>query len=295
MLSACGGGSGGSSTPVASVPTPVPDSLNATVPELPEFGESSEYIIDWSVDYIGKSNLTYTVDSTSPYIQVEANDSALAITTDELFDIDDTVSFSVTISDGTLSEIVDISAPLINTSLVNDIQRIEAASKKAKLYLESGAQELLTVNAYLIEQAYMLGNINLAEKDDLMDGVTALSQEYLGEFPNGIIDLVNTLDKFNNQALSDSEASWVLENWELILNSSVAKISDLNSFYNPYDMYGIAIPTITTIIETDVYSLFQGNEALGSFTVDDKWEYAQAYNYLNLLIGNSTMTCPVEG
>jgi hypothetical protein len=293
MLGACGGGGGGTSktTPIVTVPA----SLSVTVPELPEFKESSEYVVNLNVNYTGKTTLSYVVNSSSSNIMVAVNGSALTITTLSVAENEAELSLSVTVSDGTLSKTVDVSAPLINSSLADSVALAEAMSQKASQLVEGGSQELLAVNAYLIEQAYMLGNITSAERVELTEIVRLAAENYLAQISNDIAPLQSMSAKFNDKVLTDDEAASILSGWDSTLTSAVASLISLNSLYNSYDMFGIPIPVIASLIETDVYSLYKGNEALGSFTVDDKWEYAEAYNYLNLLIGDSTMTCPVEG
>jgi hypothetical protein len=303
-LAACGGGDGSSQSPVATVPpttpptTPppatTPESLSVSAPATPEFKELSEYVINLNVSHTGSGELSYAITSSSN-IQVENSGRTLTINTADVTGSENVFTLSVTVTAGALSKTIDISAPIINSSLLDSVTRAEAMSQMASQLVGDGAQELLTVNAYLIEQAYMLGNITLTEKSSLTELVALASDDYLSQLSDGLASLQSMSEKLSGKVLTDAEAATILSAWNETLNSSVAKLASLNSLYNNYDMFGIPIPEVVSLIETDVYSLYKGNEALGSFTLDDKWEYAAAYNYLNLLVGDSKMTCPVEG
>jgi hypothetical protein len=298
VLTACGGGgSSGGSTPstLDSSPAPAPIALSMALPELPVFNELSEYIIELDVAYNGSASITYSIDSVSPFVQFTNEGNLIIVKTDELIDMGNTLSFSVVVTAGSLSETVSVDELLINQSLVNAFERSNELLVKASSYQYEGMQELVSIHSYLIEQAYLLGNIAFSEKASMLEGVVRVAQPEFNALSHSISELNYLLDKFNDESLTDSEAINYLSQFDRDLKSSVVNIAQFNSYYDNFNMYDLAIPVITVAIDTDILSLFKGNESMGSFAPDGKWEYSQEYQYINLLIGESAMTCQAEG
>jgi len=304
LITACGGGGGGSST-TTSTPVPVPEPVPVPVPEQLSINiDSSSITMDESssnqikLSYAntnGDVSLTlgsFVSDFSAEQYKVTADNTDKTITVDigDVY-IDGTLSFTVTGSDNSKTDSVDVTVSVSNTSVVKTLNKLAVLT--ASFDSISGESETRKVLSRLNDLSLLLGVITEADAFARMQSIDSALDESL------YADLSNALKNKDHIAMYKAGTN------ELALIEILATIEqDLPLYSRPF--YELIIDAQQLLgeqvippfpennfyvdIENQTISRFWMNPEMGKI-IDEKYSFNSEYAYLTAVLFPETQSC----
>lgn len=297
LITACGGGgSEQTSIPVGTVtppvtPPPAQPTLSVVTPDSKNIKETDSYSLSFNIAYTGSEKVEVKINAmTDNVLAVVNTDNVLTVEAKDVNNVDELYSVSITIQAGQLSQSFEQIGTIENTSLLAKIDFVEHLVAETKRFKVTGAQEVIAVNEFLIEQSFLLGNLKESEKSELLDYVVSTINLAFLSIESSTQDLESLRTLYNAQQINEQNVQDYIVGYRTIRKEMLVGINSLNSLYDQYDMADLKIPKLSDVFNEEDMSLFRGNDALGNF-VADGWVYSSEYQYLELLIGNNKMNC----
>jgi len=302
-LSGCGGGGTETSAPdpepvtTAPAPTPAPTpvaTLSLNAPNSITVNERSDAQVTVDIDYTGSEALSATLSDVSiDNISLERNlreeSLVLTISAAELTGLaTESDAMIITITDGTLSESVEVNVTAKNTSF----SEVVSAATEALDGLDSinVTGEVENISIYLSDKAYLYGIIDNNEKEEwlattvgLADSAQNSIKQTSGELYTAIIE--------NRDTLTETEAEQQLRSANESLNNAGDAFAPIINAYESLAVPNFTVPDYLALTNFDgQYSLFYGNPAVGTGTSTD-WSFSTDFQLLSELLPLDSTLC----
>lgn len=292
-LTACGGG--GSDDKGGNNNGNDTSATTLTLGELSTFSYNEKTAHTWAlnVNYDGNaSDLTYSVNETtnSNFVTVSAGGGKVELTLGDMLEgLSKTVSFTVTVTDGKLTDTVSVSGDVVNTSLQETTSTAKALADKADTFSSNGIDELNWYGVYSADLQYLSLDIDADAKVNLKntfsDAVTQIKST-----ASNVSAALNEALANTSVALVDSKLSAVLQtqsdNFNALPSMIQSALVDLDDKNNAY-----TLPTITSLNNG---SVFYGNLALGSVSNSGTFVFNDAYSFLDIVVSGSNFGCNAQ-
>lgn len=283
VITACGGG-GDSKPDSPSAPTPPPPanlifSIGSSSVDMNESDTSS---VDFSVSYDGSRTLSYniSVDGIDGLTATRSGDTLSLVVTD-VNEIINSATITVDVTDGNVSATDSFTVTVANTSFFVTRDNLAQTASNIKTFLENNMSAYNTL-IFLTDIDVKTG---LLPQDSLDAEIqrrgsavkatnTQLSQE--------IQPLIDTLMAFDNTSTArEDDLIAYTDQIQVAIDSYVIAIDMLFDDIRSISTGIIPPLSITALnkIET-TYSLFIGNETMGSFT-SGAWSFSENYAFLD--------------
>jgi hypothetical protein len=297
-LSACGGGGGsdsggGSTNTVQPVSVPLSITVSSAVTSLNEGTSgtvSLSYLNENGAVKLSIGNYAGDFDSSEYTVTVDNTGNSITINMGDV-NVDGDLSFTVTGTDNSKSDTVNVSVSVVNTSVFPAIETLTLISSSFENI--SQVSESRDVLERLNDLSVLMGIISKSTASDRMQSVDSLlnlsaytvlkdrleSKDYASLYANGMTELEI------NEVVSDVQANLPLYSaqlHDLIVSVQESLGTELIASF-PEDAFYVDI-------ENQSVSRFWMNPAMGSI-VDGKYSFNSEYAYLTAVLFPESQPC----
>jgi hypothetical protein len=286
VIMACGGGDSTPDTPPIP-PPPANLTLNIGSSSV-DMNEGDTNSIDFSVSYNGSRNLTYniSVDGIEGLTATRSGETlSLAVT--DVNEIINNATITVDVTDGNVSATDSFTVTVANTSFFVTRDNLAQTASNIKIFSENNMSAYNTV-IFLTDidvKTGLLPQDNLDAEIQRRGSVIEATNTQLSQDIQPFIDTLMAFD--NTSTASEDDLIGYTEQIQGAVDSYVTAIDMLFD-----DIRSISAGIIPPIGITDLnenettYSLFIGNETMGSFT-SGAWSFSENYAFLDSVINSN--------
>jgi hypothetical protein len=305
LLVGCGGG--GESNPSQSTVTPaVVEAPQVQAPQVQAtlslstfvattISENQSQTLSLSTSYTGNKPLSVVITGTTNEVNISSTKSdsgfVFEISVSELMGkLEEELEITVTVTDGDISESTDLVLMTVNESLLNKYIQIEQITDNLDAY--SASVELTNVVTYLVDKAYLYGEVSYEEGLLLNGNLTELVQTTSDNTIDTSAQIYASILTQQNDVTETEVLTLITQAEEVIFNSGgvyPALLIELNK---------LLIPTIPIFSEFHLsqfegeFSLFYGNQNYGE-VVNEVWQFKADWTFLEQLLSTTTSSCLV--
>lgn len=300
IITACGGGGSDSPSvqPPASAspaqPVPPPAALSLSIDtDIIVMDENSNTNTGLSVTYNGDKALSFSVDNPDAATAIRVEDETINITSSEVDGADVAYSFIVHVTDGVLTDSVNVDLTIENTSLPIRVDELKTELARYQDFINS-IRIVPAITDYFIDIAALTNALDESSATSLQQSVNRISDAAYVEIELGITDIENELNTqvsfgeiTDSAVISMLSAISIAEN-EFIRNVNIGVAEATNPIAN-------LVPSVTVSQfysqpSNGTLSLYIGNPLFGE-TSNGTFTFYEQYQFMQSIMERNANIC----